>query len=394
LADGEFFYKADCKKPLADFLPQLETVTFQEALGSLRLKVDRIIAIAAAITTQLQDQNLCTASEATAIQRAALLCKADLVTQMVFEFPELQGVMGQKYALVGGEPPEVATALREHYLPKGAGDDLPQTLAGQVVGLADRLDTLVCIFGLGMLPSGSSDPFALRRAANAIVNILWSAQFPLNLSALLTTFTADFSQRFPQLPATATTLQSQLEDFFLQRFRTLLQEEQGIDYDVVNAVLGEDTAYRHRALSQPVDVLARAQYLQHLRQRGDLEGLYETINRATRLAQQGTLDYHTLDPQGVIHPERFQKSSEQALYDALIHLLPETQAAQTHQHYESFVVALLNLTATVRDFFDGENSVMVMDEDLLIRENRLNLLGLLRNHGRVLADFGAIVKGN
>jgi len=389
LADGEFFYKADCKNPLEAFLPQLETVTFQEALGSLRLKVDRIVEGATAIVLQLN----CTAAEATQIQRAALLCKADLVTQMVFEFPELQGVMGQKYALVGQEDPVVATAIREHYLPRGAGDDLPQTLAGQVVGIADRLDTLVCIFGLGLLPSGSSDPFALRRAANGVVNIIWAAHLSLNLQDLLQTLTASFVNRFPGLNAEVVALRSLLTDFFLQRFRTLLQEEQGIEYDLVNAVLGEnDRVYSDRALHHPIDLLARAKRLQSLRNSGELDLLYETLNRATRLAQQGTLDDQTLNPVGLIHPDRFQQPTEQALYEALMELLPETQTAQTTQEYDRLVTGLLAIAPTVRNFFDGEQSVMVMDPDPTIRDNRLNLLGILRNQGRVLADFGAIVK--
>lgn len=392
LADGEFFYKADCKQPLEAFLPQLETVTFQEALGSLRLKVDRIVEGVGAIVSQLHHAHY-TEAQTRPIQRAALLCKADLVTQMVFEFPELQGVMGQKYALVGQEDPEVATAIREHYLPRGAGDELPQTLAGQVAGIADRLDTLVCIFGLGLLPSGSSDPFALRRAANGVVNILWGANLPLNLQDLLQTLTESFVTRFPALKVDAVALRSLLIDFFLQRFRTLLQEEQGIEYDLVNAVLGEnDAASSDRALQHPLDLLARAKRLQSLRNSGELNGLYETLNRAARLAQQGTLDTQTLDPTAVVHVDRFQKTTEHALYNALIELLPETQTAQSTEQYDRLVTGLLALAPTVREFFDGENSVMVMDPDTAIRENRLNLLGVLRNQGRVLADFGAIVK--
>ncbi|MGA0198140.1 MAG: glycine--tRNA ligase subunit beta, partial [Prochlorotrichaceae cyanobacterium] len=356
LADGEFFYKADCKQPLEAFLPQLETVTFQEVLGSLRLKVDRIVEGAAAIVSQLN----CSPTEARKIQRAALLCKADLVSQMVFEFPELQGVMGQKYALVGQEDPEVATAIREHYLPRGAGDDLPHTLAGQVSGIADRLDTLVCIFGLGLLPSGCSDPFALRRSANAVVNILWAANLSLNLQDLLQSLTTSFVRRFPDVKTEAEELRSLLTDFFLQRLRTLLQEEQGIEYDLVNAVLGEnDAIYRERALSHPLDVLARAKRLQSLMNSGELELLYEALNRSARLAQQGSLDYQTLDPVGIIQPDRFQQPTEQALYDALIQLLPETQTAQQTQEYDRLVMGLVAMAPTVRDFFDGENSVMV-----------------------------------
>ncbi|MEO9127315.1 MAG: glycine--tRNA ligase subunit beta, partial [Microcoleus sp.] len=215
LADGQFFYKADLVKPLEDYLPKLETVTFQEDLGTVRAKVDRLCKIANLITKQLQ----ITDEEQAYIKRAALLCKADLVTQMVYELPEMQGIMGQKYALACGEPEAVATAIFEHYLPKGAGDKLPQTLTGQVVAIADKLDTLVSIFGLGMLPSGSSDPFALRRAANAITNIIWAAQLPINLHQLLAEVVAEFTAARPQ---TSAELLSQLYEFFLQRIRTLL----------------------------------------------------------------------------------------------------------------------------------------------------------------------------
>jgi glycyl-tRNA synthetase beta chain len=262
-----------------------------------------------------------------------------------------------------------------------------------VAGIADRLDTLVCIFGLGLLPSGSSDPFALRRAANGVVNILWAANLSLNLKDLLKSLTESFVQRFPDVKTNAEELRSLLTDFFLQRLRTLLQEEQGIEYDLVNAVLGEnDAVYSDRALSHPIDVLARAKRLQSLRNNGELDLLYETLNRSARLAQQGSLDYQTLDPVGIIQPDRFQQPTEQALYDALIQLLPETQTAQQTQEYDRLVTGLVAMAPTVRDFFDGENSVMVMDPDPAIRENRLNLLGVLRNQGRVLADFGAIVK--
>ncbi|MFM6247933.1 MAG: glycine--tRNA ligase subunit beta, partial [Dolichospermum sp.] len=237
------------------------------------------------------------------IQRAALLCKADLVTQMVYEFPELQGIIGEKYALASGEDPQVAKAIFEHYLPRNADDIFPQTLTGQIVGLADRLDTLVSIFGLGLIPTGSSDPFALRRAANAIINITWLANLPINLQSLLeytaTNFAVDFRKDRMGLIKT-------LREFFLQRIRTLLQDEKQIDYDLVNAVLGEnDPEYTERALVDLLDVRDRALYLQKIRQDGTLDKIYETVNRSTRLAAQGNLDSQTLAPQTLINPELF-----------------------------------------------------------------------------------------
>ncbi|NMG21702.1 glycine--tRNA ligase subunit beta [Brasilonema bromeliae] len=386
LADGRFFYDADLEKPLESFLPQLETVTFQEDLGSLLKKVNRICKIAEQITEQLQLSE----KERENIQRAALLCKADLVSQMVYEFPELQGVMGQKYALASGEEEAVATAIFEHYLPRSADDILPETLTGQVVGLADRLDTLVSIFGLGMIPTGSSDPFALRRAANAVVNITWTAHLPINLQQLLEKVATDFASEYHK---DRNQLVAGLEEFFLQRIRTLLQEEKHIDYDLVNAVLGEnDREYTERALKDLLDVGDRATFLQKIRANGTLDNIYETVNRSTRLAAQGDLDTKQLDPKAIVRKELFQKSSEEAFYNAIVELVPQTQAAQQSRDYGQLVTALEQITPTVSNFFDGAESVLVMDPNPEIKRNRLNLLGLLRNHARVLADFGAIVK--
>ncbi|HEY9848070.1 MAG TPA: glycine--tRNA ligase subunit beta [Leptolyngbyaceae cyanobacterium] len=387
LADGQYFYKSDLAKPLESYVPQLEKVTFQEDLGSVRAKVDRITKIAGKISEQLQLK----AEDSQNIQRAAFLCKADLVTQMVGEFPELQGVMGQKYAAASGENEAVANAIFEHYLPRGAGDKLPESITGQVVGLADRFDTLVSIFGLGMLPTGSSDPFALRRAANAIVNITWTAELPLNLQQLLEQIVADFVAAYPK--TNGDELLQQLQEFFIQRIRTLLQEDRGIDYDLVNAVLGEnDSEYTERALKDLLDVRNRATFLQEIRNNGKLSEIYETVNRSTRLAAQGNLDKQQLEPTSVVNPGLFQKASEQAFYDAIVQLVPQTKASQAQRNYQQLVDALSEITPKVSTFFDGAESVLVMDENLEIRGNRLNLLGLLRNHARVLADFGPIVK--
>jgi len=386
LADGQYFYKADLEQPLESYLPELEKVTFQAKLGSMRTKVDRIVKVANLISEQLQ----LNPEEKEKSQRAALLCKADLVSQMVYEFPELQGIMGEKYARAGGEPEAVATAIFEHYLPRGADDILPETTAGRVVSLADKIDTLVSIFGLGMLPTGSSDPFALRRAANAVVNITWSANLGLNLHQLLAEVAADFTGSYPE---TSGDLLSQLYDFFLQRIRSLLQEEKAIDYDLVNAVLGDgDREYTERALKDLLDVGDRANFLQTIRQNGMLDKIYETVNRSARLAAKGDLDKEQLEPEKVIDPALFEKSCEEAFYNALVELVPQTKAARETRNYQQLVDALAKIAPTVSNFFDGPDSVLVMDKNPKVKENRLNLLGLLRNHARVLADFGEIVK--
>ncbi len=440
LADGRFFYQADCKQHLESYLPQLEKVTFQEDLGSMKDKVNRLINIAAQIVKQL---NLAE-EEKSLVERVGLLCKADLVTQMVDEFPELQGVMGEKYALVSGESEAVAKGIFEHYLPRGAGDIMPATLGGQVVGLADRLDTLTSIFGLGMIPTGSSDPFALRRAANAVINITWQANLGINLGEIIQQSSQDFvtanNEHF-DYPSTTLRLRSgqalrasaqcrqqttnnkqlttnnkqqttnnkqqttnneqqnkqslvsSLSLFFIQRIRTLLQDELGIDYDLVNAVLAEDDPeYGERAIGDLLDVRDRALFLQEIRQNGILAQIYETVNRSTRLGKQGDLGTEELNPETVVNKELFEKSSEAAFYQALVQLLPQTKQAQQERNYQLLVDGLKTAAPIVTEFFDGENSVLVMAENEDVRRNRLNLLALLRNHARVLADFGGIVK--
>jgi glycyl-tRNA synthetase beta chain len=385
LADAQFFYQADCDEPLDSYLPQLETVVFQEELGTMRDKVDRLMEIAQQISQQLD----LPASQCEDVESTAMLCKADLVTQMVYEFPELQGIMGQKYALASGESEAVARGIFEHYLPRGAEDDLPQSLTGQIVGIADRLDTLVSIFGLGLIPSGSSDPFALRRAANAIISVIWHAQLPIDLDLLLTQGCGDFVTAHSERQSPLATLQS----FFIQRVHTLLQDERQIDYDLVNAVLGEgDPDYRTRALTDLLDVRDRADFLQEIRGDGTLGSIYETVNRSARLAGKGDLDSLTLDPQGTVDPQYFEKNSERELYEALLQLLPQTLKARESHNYRLLVGGLERLAPIVSRFFDGEDSVLVMAENPEVKRNRLNLLGLLRNHGRVLADFKAIVK--
>ncbi|MEO0769151.1 MAG: glycine--tRNA ligase subunit beta, partial [Cyanobacteria bacterium J06649_4] len=386
LADGKFFFDADRKKPLAEYLPQLETVTFEAQLGSVREKVSRIEQV----TDLLADQLNLSAKEKAHALRAAQLCKADLVTQMVGEFPELQGYVGQQYANSSDEPSAVADAIYEHYLPKGAGDRLPQTLIGQVVGIADRLDTLVSIFSIGKLPKGSSDPFALRRAANAIITIVWAAELPLKLQTVLTQVVQNFSAQRPETDTAELT--GQLTDFFAQRVRTLLQDGLSIDYDLVNAVFGQDADYQARALSDLLDVRDRATFLQSIRDDGRLATIYETVNRAAKLASKGDLPTDVLAPSGIVDPALFEQPSEQAFYDSLQTLLPQTQAAQAERDYGKLISGLEQAAPTVANFFDGDTSVMVMAGDAAIQKNRLNLLGLLRNHARILADFREIVK--
>ncbi|CAN1209407.1 glycine--tRNA ligase subunit beta [Tumidithrix helvetica PCC 7403] len=381
LADGKFFYDADRAVVLETFLPLLEKVTFQEQLGSVANKVARIREIASAVTHAIPNLEA-NETELAEIDRTAQLCKADLVTQMVKEFPELQGIMGQYYAQSSGEPATVAQGILEHYQPRGAGDRLPQSLAGKIIAIADRLDTLVGIFGLGIIPTGSSDPFALRRSAAAIVQIAWDNGFTLNLPQLLQAAIDIYSKR-QLLTQSAETVLDNLYKWFKQRCETLLLDRalDGIDYDLVDALFGvDDPDYAIAALSNLAQLHDRALFLQQARQDTVLGEIYEVVRRATNLAAQGKLGSDVVDIRTIVDPKRLTEPSEKALYEAIA-------ALPSNPSYEQLITSIKAIAPVLAKFFDD---VMVMVEDPQVQSDRLNLLSVIRNYSRILADFAAI----
>jgi len=378
LSDGKFFYDSDRAVHLETFLPLLEKVTFQAQLGSVAEKVERIRAIAKSVIASISNL-VTTEADKAIIDRTAQLCKADLVTQMVKEFPDLQGQMGYYYALSSGEPVAVATGLREHYQPKGAGDVLPASLTGQIVAISDRIDTLVGIFGLGIVPTGSSDPFALRRAATGVVQIVWESNFALDLPQLLQAAIAIYTEN-NLLASPSQTVLENLYKWFKQRCDTILTD-QGIEYDLVNAVSGtEDLAYTLQGLSNLTRIKARAHFLQKSRESATLEAIYEPIVRASRLAIQGDLDVMALDVKAIINPALLVEPAEQELYQAIA-------ALPSQPSDEQLMEGIKAIAPVLAKFFDD---VLVMSEDPQVRQNRLNLLSIIRNYSRQLADFSAI----
>jgi glycyl-tRNA synthetase beta chain len=380
LSDGKFFYDSDRAVHLETFLPLLEKVTFQADLGSVTEKVSRIRAIAKSVIASISNLELLVA-DLTLIDRTAQLAKADLVTQMVKEFPELQGQMGYYYALSSGEPVSVATGIREHYQPKGAGDTLPTSLTGKIIAISDRIDTLVGIFGLGIIPTGSSDPFALRRAATGVVQIVWDSGFALDLPKLLQATIAIYAEK-NLLAKPAETVLENLHKWFKQRYETILAD-QGIEYDLVNAISGtEDLDYTLQGLSNLTRIKERAHFLQKSRESNTLSAIYEPIVRASRLAVQGDLDSITLDVKSIINPETLIELAEQNLYQAIASLPSQPSDEQLMEGIKAIAPVLAK-------FFD---EVLVMAEDPQVRRNRLNLLGIIRNYSRQLADFSAVLK--
>ena len=383
LADAEFFVAADRAVSSIDRRDQLARVTFAEGLGSLLNRVERLEWCTDGLVEQLELGE----QDAAHARRAAHLCKHDLVSQMVGEFPELQGVMGGKYLLAEGEARPVALAVLEHYLPRGAGDALPTSTAGAVVALAERLELLLSIYAKGERPSGSSDPYALRRAGNGLLQILWHQGWRLDLVALLQRACAHWAELLPAFQVDPTALAADLGEFLRQRLVSLLEEE-GLPTDLVQAVAGEGVSVT-RVLADPAEARQRAELLVALRANGQLAAVQAVVTRAARLAAKGDLALDVLSPEGVVSPDLFEQPSETAMLAVLEDLEP-IASGQGSERYQALADGLTRGAAALAAFFDGDQSVMVMVDDPAIRRNRLNLLGLLRNQASVLAEFGAI----
>lgn len=383
LADAEFFIAADRAVASIDRRDQLDRVTFAAGLGSLRDRVERLEWCTDVLLEQLD----LAADAADHARRAAHLCKHDLVSQMVGEFPELQGVIGGKYLLAEGEQRPVALAVLEHYLPRGAGDALPTSVAGAVVAMAERLELLLSIFAKGERPSGSSDPYALRRAGNGLLQILWHQAWRLDLQALLQRSAEHWRTLFPDFAVDPQALAGELAEFLRQRLASLLEEE-GFAGDLVQAVAGREQELA-RLLADPLDARQRAGLLTGLRQRGELAAVQAVVTRAARLAEKGSLPAEVLSPAAVVDPELFEQPSETAMLTVLQRLEP-IAAASGAERYEQLARGLAESAGTLAEFFDGETSVLVMADDPAVRSNRLNLLGVLRNQAAVLADFNRI----
>ena len=383
LADAEFFVAADRRVASIDRRDQLKRVTFAEGLGSLRDRTARLEWLVDVLLEALAIQGE-TASHA---RRAAHLCKHDLVSQMVGEFPELQGLMGGKYLLAEGEPRPVALAVLEHYLPRGAGDALPGSDAGALVALAERLELLLSIFAKGERPTGSSDPYALRRAGNGLLQILAARGWSLDLEALLERASGHWRELFPHFLLQSEALAVDLGEFLRQRLQSLLEEE-GIDADLVQAVTGDGVPLQ-RLLADPLDARRRAALLQERRRQGTLTAVQAVVQRASRLAEKGDLPPDQLSPADLVNPSLFSSPSEAAMLAVLERLEP-IAAGNDPERYAELATALQESAETLAAFFDGEQSVLVMDDDPAVRRNRLTLLALLRNQASVLADFSRI----
>ena len=361
LTDAEFFFKTDLKQKLVDRLPRLETVLFQQQLGTLKDKTDRIEQLAGEIAKQIG------ADEAKA-KRAGLLSKCDLMTNMVFEFTDTQGVMGMHYARHDGEDEEVAVALNEQYMPRFAGDELPKSLVASAVALADKFDTLTGIFGIGQAPKGSADPFALRRAALGALRIIVEKNLPLDLEDLVKKSAALFGDKL-----TNQNVVSDVVDFMLGRFRAWYQDE-GIAVDVIQAVLA-------RRPTRPADFDARVRAVSHFRTLDSAEALAAANKRVSNILTKADAAIGEINLTACVEP------AEKALAEAVLALRTEVQPLIAQGDYTAVLDKLANLRAPVDSFFDN---VMVNAEDPALRQNRLAILNTLQGLFLQVADISVL----
>jgi len=361
LTDAEFFFKTDLKQKLVDRLPRLETVLFQQQLGTLKDKTDRIEQLAGEIAKQIG------ADEAKA-KRAGLLSKCDLMTNMVFEFTDTQGVMGMHYARHDGEDEEVAVALNEQYMPRFAGDELPKSLVASAVALADKFDTLTGIFGIGQAPKGSADPFALRRAALGALRIIVEKNLPLDLEDLVKKSAALFGDKL-----TNQNVVSDVVDFMLGRFRAWYQDE-GIAVDVIQAVLA-------RRPTRPADFDARVRAVSHFRTLDSAEALAAANKRVANILAKAEDDIGTIDVALCVEP------AEQVLAQSVLSLAKEVQPLIAQGEYTAVLDKLAGLRQPVDNFFDN---VMVNAEDAKLRQTRLAILNTLQGLFLQVADISLL----
>ncbi|NLP36712.1 MAG: glycine--tRNA ligase subunit beta [Firmicutes bacterium] len=366
LADARFFFEEDSKQPLSAYVEELDKIVFMEQHGSMRKKTDRLVQLVTMMSAHLQPEG----KLLEAAKRAAYLAKADLMTRMVNEFPELQGTMGMHYALKSGESKDVAVAIHEHYAPRFSGDAPPATLPGALVAIADKMDTMAACFVLGLIPTGSQDPFALRRGAAGVVATLLAHD--LNISLLRLCELA--LSLYKDIPAASQEeVLAQMEEFLLQRLRNNFAEK-GIRYDVIDAVL-------HGNARDLPGLLARAKLLQSKLETPELKLLLTPFTRAANLTKKA-------EPV-VVNPELFQTTAEENLYQAVQEARKSVERAVAQHDFNGLFSALTPLYQPIDHFFD---EVMVMVDDMDIRQNRLALLQLVKGLFLHLGDISKIVQ--
>jgi len=375
-ADAQFFWRTDQKTKLGDYLPKLKAVTYESRLGSYHDKVERMRSLARWIAERWISGGVVQADVGGA-DRAAELAKCDLVTEMVREFTELQGIVGGLYAQAQGEPEEIAWAVYDHYKPLGFDDPIPRNLTGCAVALADKLDSLVACFSVGAIPTGSSDPFALRRAALGIVKIILEKRLPLSISAAVS-FAAKALKDFPPKIEAAEGSQKQVLDFLLERARYIMRERHGFAYDEINAAFAASA-------DDLVDAAERVKALNAIRRTKDFGPLAAAFKRIRNILEKsaGAGD----KGQSGVRMDLLREPAEKELHAAAQKIGEEATRRKKAGRYREALEKISELRPSVDHFFD---KVLVMVEDEELRRNRIALLGSLLKEFSTIADFSEL----
>jgi glycyl-tRNA synthetase beta chain len=374
-ADARFFWESDQKCRLADNLPKLARVTYESRLGSYADKVERMRAIARWFTEQWFNLGMIQAHVADA-DRAAELAKCDLVAEMVREFTELQGIVGGLYAKAQGESEEVADAVYDHYRPVGLDDPIPRNLTGCAVALADKLDSIVGCFTVGVIPTGSSDPYALRRAALGVVKIILERKLPVSLSSAIRAGAKALHAHPPKKTVTPAQ-EAQILEFLLDRAKFVLREKAGYAYDEVNAVF-------RAGADDLVDVEKRLRALKSIRKSKNFEPLAVSFKRIRKILEKANLPAETLQH---VHVDLFEKDAERELHAAVRKAAGKVNDDKRAGRYQEALEEIAGLRKVVDNFFEG---VMVMAEDEAVRKNRLALLAEVLREFTTIADFSEL----
>ncbi len=375
-ADARFFWEADQKTKLGDYLPKLAAVTYESRLGSYKDKVERMRALARWLAEQWFSAGV-TEADVAGSDRAAELAKCDLVTEMVREFTELQGIVGGLYARAQGEPDEIAWAVYDQYKPLGLDDPIPRNLTGCAVALADKLDSLVACFAVGAVPTGSSDPFALRRAALGIVKIILERRIPISISAAVSAAARALKDHEPKIEA-SDAVQKQVLDFLLERARYILRERRGFAYDEINAAFAAGA-------DDLVDAVERVSALKAIRNTKNFPPLAAAFKRIRNILEKsaGTKDRM----QTGVRQELLKDAAELQLQTAAQRIGEEATRRKKEKKYRQALEKISELRPAVDFFFD---KVLVMHEDENIRRNRIALLGGLLKEFSTIADFSEL----
>lgn len=349
LSDARFFFREDMKEPLIKKVEALKGVVFHSLLGTSYEKVERVVGLSAYLSKKIAPE------KEEMVKRSAWLCKADLTSLMVGEFPTLQGIMGREYALRSHEPEEVAQGIFEHYLPTTVSGTLPRTTTGALVGLADRLDTLVGFFGLGQIPTGSADPYALRRQAQAMVLIIWDKGYSFSWDEIVTQALVPYAGRFKEDPLT---VKKNLSDFLALRLQHLLEAE-GLGRETIDSVLSA-------GWDNLVELRLRAKALQDFQAHPDFSSLAIGCKRALNI-----LKGLSKTEVGEVAPGLLTEDQEKNLYDKVIEKEADLERFFREQRYSDYLLQLSLLRPMIDAFFD---KVLVMAPDQKVKQNRLALL--------------------